>query len=132
MRMYGIIGFITSAALAGAALLGIPVLSWAYGIDLTAYKRQLLYVMCCGGLSAIMTFSYYAITVLRKQRCLLYGYGMAFLESLIVTKWLVKAHSIDGAIVAYGLSVGIIVIVFTAVIIWYLTRVGFITKRKNH
>lgn len=37
----------------GAYILGIPVLSWLYGVNLKEYKLTLLLLLLCGGVNAI-------------------------------------------------------------------------------
>lgn len=37
----------------GAYILGIPVLSWLYGVNLKKYKLTLLLLLLCGGINAV-------------------------------------------------------------------------------
>lgn len=126
-EMYIVIIGITLAAMLGSWFLGIPILSIIYGVNLTLYRNQLVMVMVCGGISALMTFSYYSITVIRKQKWLLIGYATAFIFAALITRLLVKRFGINGAILAYGASIGIIVVIFTATILTFVIK----GRKKN-
>lgn len=115
--MYVSITCITLLALIVSWLLGIPILSLLYNIDLDEYRMELQMVMFIGGLSALMSFASNVIVVMRKQKYLMFGYIIAFVFSLSFPDMLVKNSGIDGAILSYGLAVGLLVIVFTIIII---------------
>ena len=126
-RMYFVIFGITIVAMLGSWICGIPILSVVYGVNLAMYRKQLVMVMICGGISALMTFAYYSVTVIRKQKWLLTGYIIAFIFTIFVTRPMVKAWTINGAISAYGLSIGIIVALFTTMVVLYVYK----GKKKN-
>lgn len=126
-KMYLVIMGITIAAMLGSWLCGIPILSVVYGVDLTMYRNQLVMVMICGGISALMTFSYYSVTVIRKQKWLLTGYLLAFIFAVFITRPMVRKWAINGAIMSYGLSIGIIVILFTSMVLLYVYK----GKKRN-
>ncbi len=116
-KVYGMIFAATLAVLVGTWFLGIPLLSLLYGINLAGYKIDLMLVMIVGGISAIMTFSYYIITVMRQQNMLLIGYVVSFVFSFFVSDMFVKYFAIRGAIIAYGLSVTILVLIYAMIIV---------------
>ena len=126
-KMYLVIMGITIVAMLGSWLCGIPILSVVYGVDLTMYRNQLVMVMICGGISALMTFSYYSVTVIRKQKWLLTGYLLAFIFAVFITRPMVRKWAINGAIMSYGLSIGIIVILFTSMVLLYVYK----GKKRN-
>ncbi len=130
-KMYGIIAAFTMVALAGVWLLGIPVLSVLYNIDLSGYRIQLMMVMLSGGISALMTFSYYVVTIMRQQKLLLCGYVTAFIYAYIMSEMLVKKMGIDGAILTYGSTVGLLVIVFAVIIIYTNFTKGKIRENEK-
>ena len=66
-KMMILIGALTIAACVGAYLLGIPILSLVYGVDLRAYRMELVIIMICGGLNAYVYCLYYVVTVTGKQ-----------------------------------------------------------------
>ncbi len=126
LKMYIVIVGLTGIALVGTWLCGIPILSIVYGIDLQEYKLQLLMVMTTGGISALLTFSTQVITIMRKQRIMLIGYGIVFLYTLIASKIFVNILEIEGAILAYGTSIGMLVLFSLAIIV-----LVYINKRKS-
>lgn len=77
------IGFLTIAAVAGSWLLGIPVLNYVSGFDLSPYKMDLVIIMLGGGANALMALFYYILTVMRKQYLVLGGYTFGFLVAII-------------------------------------------------
>lgn len=108
---------VTVVCLAGAYVLGIPVLSLIYGVDLKGYRAELLIIMFGGGLNALSTVLRYTLTVMRKQYVTLIGYVIAFLFTIVITPVLVQKYSIGGAGAAYVLSMLIMTLVFLAILI---------------
>lgn len=112
----GIILFVLFVMLA-AWLLGIPVLSFLYGIDLSAYRVQLLMVMVTGGLNALMVFANNVLVVIRKQNVLIPICAVSFLFSLIILPEIVRRYAITGAIAAYGIAIGGIMLLYNVAIV---------------
>lgn len=121
-KVYGAILGITLVVSICAWLLGIPVLSLLYNIDLDGHRENLLMVMIAGGISAVVTFSYYVITILRQQKWILFGYIISFIYVFIAAKIMVKQFEITGAIIAYGSSVALIAVIFIGVMIITIKR----------
>ena len=67
LRQIALILLLSVAAIIGGYLLGIPVLSLIYGVDLTDYKKSLVILLIGGGALAIVNFLQMIITVARKQ-----------------------------------------------------------------
>lgn len=122
IKIYGMIAAVTLVVVAGAWLIGISVLEFLYNTNLSEYRNDLALVMLSGGISAVVTFSYYVITVLRQQKWILAGYMAAFFYALFVSGVMVKKYAIKGAILAYGTSVGIISMIFILVIIFTIKK----------
>ncbi len=118
--------FVTVAALAGGWLLGVPLLSWFYGTDLTAYKSELMVVLLGGGFNALDVFLYYMITVMRKQKYVLLGYGFATVTAWILGDRLVSAYGLMGASETYLISEAVVFAVFAVIF-----TVVLLTKRKK-
>ena len=74
-------------------------------------------VMIAGGISALMTFSYYLVTVMRQQKLLLIGYAISMLYTIATANAFVKILGIRGAIILYGSSISILVLVYMAIVI---------------
>ena len=119
-KMMALIGVLTVAACIGAYLLGIPVLSLIYGVDLSSYRLELVVVMICGGLNAYVYCLYYVVTVTGKQIYLLAGYGVGLAAAALFDPILVQRAGIMGAAVCCTLSFALVFAVFlliTAVVI---------------
>lgn len=120
----GIAG-LTAFVMFVAWLLGIPVLSFLYAIDLTDYRWHLIVVMFVGGVSAMMSFGNNVLVVMRKQKLLIPIGVIAFVFALVAVPKIVELYAITGAIVSYGISIGIIVLLYN------LTIMFMFIKEKN-
>lgn len=88
----------------GSALLGIPVLSVLYAIDLTMYKRELMMIILGG---CFCTFSYVldnALVVIRKQYLLVCAYVVSWVYVKIFAHTFVDKWGIMGAAIVYTTS----------------------------
>lgn len=95
-----IVGF-TLITIVGAYIMGIPVLSWLYKVDLSPYKFELLLLLVGGGISAASTTFYYCLTVMRKTRSIFYGYVLTFISAFLFSNYFVKMWGITGAAVLH-------------------------------
>lgn len=111
--------------LAGTWVLGIPVLSVLYNVDLAAQRHDLFFAMGAGCLGAFASLMYNVITAMRYHKWLICGYGTAAVCALCAARPLVKNFGIHGGIIAYALSMTLLtVIYFTVFICAYSTRKG--------
>ncbi len=108
---------LTFGAVLGAYLLGIWILNGFSGLDLSAYRRDLVLIMLGGSMNAFITVFYYVLTVMRKQLLVLAGYGIGFVSSLILAPLLVQRYGIHGASVSYGLPMMLTAIFFGVCIV---------------
>ena len=99
-------------ALAGAALLGIPVLSIIYGTGdgLYPYKIELLLLIVGGGINSIANMLDNAITIIRKQQYLIIGYVAAWVAARILARPMVSSYGIRGAVITFVLSVSVLLV----------------------
>lgn len=95
-----IIGF-TIVCIVGGWLLGIPILSWLYRVDLSDYKIDLVILLLAGGIGAASTTFYYSLTVMRKTKYIFSGYLVTFLIALTLAKPFVTMWGFTGAAVFY-------------------------------
>lgn len=100
----------------GAFLLGIPVLSIIYNLDLSPYKMELLILIFAGAISALGTLIYYALTIMRNQKLLLISYVITGISAYFVSPALVEKWHLFGAsmanVVLYGLRTTIFIVIF--------------------
>ena len=109
--------FLTVAGEVVGYFFGIPILSWFYGLDLSAYRPELLILVLGGGCNAVVTLMFYGITVLRKQKLLVVGYGATLALSLIIANILVKSYGLMGASVSFLLSMAALALLFFIIFI---------------
>lgn len=107
---------ITGMCLGGACLMGIPVLSALYAVDLSAYRSELLILLLGGGFLAMAGLLNVTITIMRFQCQLLIGYGVVSMIALFCSDTVVEAWGMKGAALIYtvlmGFLLGIFIILF--------------------
>ena len=115
--------FVTVCAMGGAYLIGAQILGMLNGLSVMKYRMELVLVMVAGGISAVVTFLYYLITVMRKQKMLIVGYVMGFASALVIPRILVPTLEIKGAAMSYGISMFILGIAFVAIIVTSIMKI---------
>lgn len=122
MGLIIIIVVFTVICMAGAYLLGIPVLSAMSGCDLSEYRMVLVFLMVAGGLNSASFFLYYILTIMRKPKSVLIGYISAALLSLVISSLLVQKMEIWGAALSFFITVGYLCAVFSVMIVVHCRR----------
>ena len=113
---------LTVAAVAVGYPLGTPVLSWLYGVDLSAYRMELVLLLVGGGFSAASVILYYGLMVMRHQRLILAGYTAALLLALPVADPLIKGLGIQGASWLYLGLMLLVTLLFAVMIAVFLKK----------
>lgn len=119
-RQVGIIIFLSVVAILGGYWLGIPILSFIYGVNLEEYKMELVILLVGGGALAFVNFFQMIITVMRKQSLLNIGYLIAVLAFTLFGKSIVISYGIIGISVFYTIivtGIGLIFGILTLIII---------------
>lgn len=113
----------------GAYILGIPVLSLVYGIDLTAYKLQLLVVIFGALFSTIAAVYSTALTTMRmtKEQLIIYFANTAF--AVLISFVLVYKAELLGGVVSY---VGIMLFQYMGYTILYKIRLYRVKKELSY
>lgn len=96
-----LIGMISLVCLAAAYVLGIPVLTWLYHTDLTAYKAELIILLVAGGLLAISGYLSVVLTMMRCQKDLLWPYCLIAAIAVISLTRTVSRYGTMGAAICY-------------------------------
>lgn len=104
----------TAIVLVITAWIGIPILSFMYGLDFEPYRQAQYLMIGAGGLSAAIDFLYQIITVLRQQSKATSAYGIAFVFVSVASFALIQLIGFDGAVWAY-VSVMVVLLVLLAV-----------------
>lgn len=106
------VALLTVFALIVGWFLGIPVLSWFYATDLSEYQWPMMIILLGGGISAINVVIYYALTVMRCQRTVFWGYLITFLLSWLLPPLLVERVGLLGAAIAYATLIAVLDLTF--------------------
>ena len=106
--------------------IGVPLLEFFYGIDLTGYKITFTIILIGGGFASASSVIYDALVIIRKQSLVLVAYGLAVLSGILVATPLVAFAGIDGAGLAYVISCVVLLIMFIAMFL-----LGIRTDRPN-
>lgn len=104
-KQISLIIVLSAAAVLGGYILGVPVLSIIYGVNLEAYKTPLVILLFGGGALAFVNFLQMIITIARKQNWLIIGYLLAFFVFLFFGKIVVEYYGIVGISTFYTLVV---------------------------
>lgn len=129
-RGLAVVTGLTVLVIAGGYLLGIPVLSWFYGLDLSGYKAELVLLLLGGGFSAAGIILYYGLMVMRKQKQILYGYIMTLLAALPFSGILVRKWGIRGASILYMGLMLVRCVILLLTILWSV-RTELRKKKKG-
>jgi len=94
--------------------LGVPVLSWLYGIDLSPYRTYLIILSLGGTLRLPLSVISPVLIILRKQRALLYSIVISAVIAGPLMWWLVSQYGL------YGASFSNIIIFIPQVVLAYI------------
>ena len=107
-KMILIITGFTFVCEVGAYVLGIPVLSWLYGVNLKEYKLTLLLLLLCGGINAINIIFYYVLAIMRKQKYMTILYIIVCLVSFLIMDTMPGRMGLMGASLGYLILVSLL------------------------
>lgn len=88
--------------------IGLPIMSWLYGLDFGQFRGLCFIMLAAGGVTAAIEFIYQVITVLRRQNQLMRSYVIAFGFSLFVPILLIEFTGLPGAIIGYLIVMAIL------------------------
>lgn len=106
---------IVLAATGAAYLLGVPALELVYGVDLDNYRTELVLLTFTGGIIALLNILIILITMVRKQKYLLYGYVVIALIILLSGKQILIRFDIIGLCIMFMLSLICLLVYFVSV-----------------
>lgn len=117
-----IVCIITLVCIGAAWLCGIPILSWLYNTDLSAYKNELLVMLLGGGFLGMSGLFNIVITIMRRQRALLIGYVITAVLALVFSNTVVRKYGIMGAAAFYTAIMLMLCIIFAVIFIIGIVR----------
>lgn len=106
--------------------IGIPVLSFIYGVELMQYKKDLLILVISGGFSAVGVALFYTLTTMRAQKRVGFAYIAAALGGLLLPNLLVKKYNITGAVIS-----SVIIMLILMIILFGIFIIEWSKKEKN-
>lgn len=121
-QVFYVIGISLVCAL-GAWLLGVPVLSFVFGTDLTSYKTELMILMMASGLMAMSNLIHGFLTIMRYQNQALFSYIAVAVVAFLLSDRMVHDMGMRGACLIYLSIMAILVAVFFVLFIIKMIRV---------
>lgn len=123
-RIAGILLATAVPILAAAWLLGIPVLSWLYATDLSAYRMDLVLILIGGIFLAFNGFYCAVLTITRAQNRIPAAYLAAAVITIFLTPWMVRRDGIRGAVLAFIFVMALVTAMLSLVFLRTLRKAG--------
>lgn len=131
IRQIVVILLVTFMCIGGAWFLGVPVLGFLFGVDLTDYKGALCVVLISGGFTALYQLLQYGIIIMRHQYSTFVCCGFTVVLTYLVTPVLTKKYAVMGASASYTISIGFMSILFLAFFVYHLQKDRKQIKDRN-
>ncbi|WP_139653408.1 lipopolysaccharide biosynthesis protein [Raoultibacter phocaeensis] len=116
-------------ALVVAYFIGIPVLSFLYGVDLSGYRPVLMTLLVGGAFNAASVILYYGLITTRHQGAILPGYAIAALAALLFSRLSIEQFGMMGAAYLYDGVMVLLVVIFAALNVYFVKRAAGVSKR---
>ena len=117
--IFAVIAVITGIACAIMAWVGIPVMSFLYGIDFAQFRGLLFLMLITGGITAAIDFIYQVITIMRRQKDVTVLYLVTFGFSLFIPYLLIRYAELEGAVLSYVIIESILFVL----LVWEYFRI---------
>ena len=99
--------------------IGLPIMSFLYGIDFEQFRGLCFIMLAAGGVTAAIDFLYQVITVMRRQRSVMKLYVITFGFSLFVPILLIMFTGLPGAVISYL----IVMVILFVLLVWEYFRI---------
>lgn len=110
VAMIALIVAITVVGILFMAWIGLPIMSFLYGLDFGPYAQLSYIMLAAGGVTAAIDFLYQIITILRRQQVVMGLYLITFGFSLLVLILMITMMGLEGAVVGYLIVMAILLI----------------------
>lgn len=110
------------------AWIGIPVMSFMYGVDFERFRTLAYLMVAAGGITAAIDFLYAIITVLRRQGDVMKLYLVSFAASVAVPLVLVALLGLLGAVISY---LAVMALLLVLLVMEYIHIRRAITRERN-
>lgn len=111
-----IILLLAVVALIGGYLLGIPLLSLIYGVDLYNYRIHLVILLMGGGFLAYIYLFQMVMTVIRQQKWLVAGYSLVYIIFIIGGRTIVSMYGLMGICLFYTINMALLAVIFAVMV----------------
>ena len=118
-----VIAVLTLVAVLLMRWVGIPLMSFMYGIDFEPFRRLAYFMLLAGGITGGIDFLYQVVTVMRRQAVVTKLYLITFVFALVVPYMLIRVSGLEGAVMSYVI---VMAILFVLLLLEYVgVRLGF-------
>ena len=99
--IFALIALVTALVVVVMAWIGIPIMSFLYGLDFEQFRGLVIIFLIAGGVTSYIDFIYQLSAVLRRQQNIMQNYLITFGFSLFVPTLLVNFTGLPGAVIGY-------------------------------
>ncbi|MBQ6483330.1 MAG: lipopolysaccharide biosynthesis protein [Anaerolineaceae bacterium] len=85
-------------------VVGIPFLKLLFGVNLAAYRTEMMLFMFAGGVMALNQLLYYLLVILRKQKSILLCYTLGVIVAIASGMVMIQKYEVRGAFYSFALS----------------------------
>ena len=110
LALVGVVVGLTLVVIFVMGWIGIPIMSFMYGVDFEQFRGLSYIMIAAGGVTAIIDFLYQVITVLRRQKSVMKLYVITFGFSLFVPILLIDFTGLPGAVIGYLIVMTILLV----------------------
>ena len=110
---------------------GIPIMSFMYGLDFTPYRQLSFIMLAAGGVTAAIDFLYQVITILRRQQVVVGLYLITFGFSLLVLILMTTMMKLEGAVVGYLIVMSILLILLVREYVMQRVKFSRVTSTRR-
>ena len=117
-KRFDLIVFAMFALIAGVTVftgvfmgwIGIPLMSFMYGVDFEQYRALAYAMVAAGGVNATVDFIYAVVTVLRHQDAIVAPSLITFACACVVPTVLISLFGLAGAVVGYLIVMAVLAV----------------------
>lgn len=110
LAIVGVVIALTLVVIFVMGWIGIPIMSFMYGVDFEQFRGLSYIMIAAGGVTAIIDFLYQVITVLRRQKSVMKLYVITFGFALFVPILLIDFTGLPGAVIGYLIVMTILLV----------------------
>ena len=108
--------------------IGLPLMSFMYGVDFGQFRLLAHLMIIAGGITAAIDFLYAIVAVLRRQQTQRSTVMLSFVVSIVLSLVFVNLLGLTGAVVSYLGTMGLLLVLL---VLEYARMRRAITKERN-